>query len=276
MILTFFLIIFLCMIIYFLCKNFYKNFSTSNRNIYMYWEGKEYKLIKILRELIILHSKKGKGYNIHLINKENLHNYVEHLPSCFDKMLLAHQADFVRVYVIKMNGGIWLDSDTLVIDKLDSLFELIEKKDGFLIKENNSILCNGIFGSKKNTQFMNKWYSEIIKIINHKNEHLDWTELGNILISKIIEQNPEYLSNYKIFNGLDTMYPVNWNECVMEFIEKPYDNYLNLIRKYQPLVVLVNSVYKHDMIESKSEDEIYNMKLPLNYFINKSLQNSKN
>lgn len=242
----------------------------------MYWEGKEYKLIKILRELIILHSKKGKGYNIHLINKENIHNYVEHLPRCFDKMILAHQADFVRVYVIKMNGGIWLDSDTLVIDKLDSLFELIEKKDGFLIKENNSILSNGIFGSKKNTQFMNQWYSDIIKIINHKNENLAWTELGNFLINKILEQNPEYLSNYKIFNGLDTMYPVNWDKCVMEFIDKPYDNYLNLIREYQPLVVLVNLVYKHDMIESKSEAEIYNMKLPLNYFINKSLQNSKN
>ena len=242
----------------------------------MYWEGKEYKLIKILRELIILHSKNGNGYNIHLINKQNRHNYVEHVPKCFDKMKLAHQTDFIRVYVIKMYGDIWLDIDTLVMDKLDSLFELIEKKDGFLIKENNSILWNGIFGRKKNTLFMNLWYSEIIKIINDKNEHFAWTELGNLLITKIFKQNPEYLSNYKIFNGLDTMYPVNWDNCVTEFIDNPYDNYLNLIRNYQPLVVLVNSVYKHDIFESKSDSEIYNMKLPLNYFINKSLQNNKN
>ena len=57
----------------------------------------------------------------------------------------AHQADFVRVNVICDYGGIWLDSDTLVLDSLDSLFDIIDNKDGFLIKENNKILWNGIF-----------------------------------------------------------------------------------------------------------------------------------
>jgi hypothetical protein len=239
----------------------------------MYWEGKEYKLIQILRELIILHSKNGKGYNIHLINNQNLNKYVDKLPKCFDKMKLAHKADYIRVFVIKKRGGIWLDSDTLVLDRLDSLFELIEKKDGFLIKENNKILWNGIFGSKKNTIFMNKWYSDIIKILDEKNENIDWADLGCTTMDRIYNENPQYLSNYKIFNGLDTMYPVNWNLCVEELINKPYNNYLNLIRKYQPLLVLVNSVYKHEIFESKSKLEIYNMKLTLNYFINKSIQN---
>jgi mannosyltransferase OCH1-like enzyme len=84
----------------------------------------------------------------------------------------AHQADFVRVNVICEYGGIWLDSDTLVLDSLDSLFDLVEIKNGFFIKENNNILCNGVFGSKPNTELMIKWRNEI-------NNELNYTK-GNI------------------------------------------------------------------------------------------------
>jgi hypothetical protein len=74
-------------------------------------------------------------------------------------------------------------------------------------------------------------------------------------------------------NGLDTVYPVNWNNCVSEFIEKPYENYKNIIRSYQPFVVLVNSVYRK--LENKTEEEIKQANMPLNYFLNKSIENNK-
>ena len=48
-------------------------------------------------------------------------------------------------------------------------------------------------------------------------------------------------------------------------------NYKNIIRKSQPLIVLTNKVYKK--LEKKSLDEILRGNLPLNYFINRSLQN---
>ena len=78
---------------------------------------------------------------------------------------------------------------------------------------------------------------------------------------------------YNIFNGLDNVYPVNWNNCVIEFLDKPYDNYKNIIRDYQPLIVLVNSVYKK--LDDMSEKEILDGNMPLNYFINKSFENVK-
>ena len=40
------------------------------------------------------------------------------------------------------------------------------------------------------------------------------------------------------------MYPVNWNKCLEEYIYKPYSNNLNIVKYFQPLIVLVNSVYK--------------------------------
>jgi len=64
------------------------------------------------------------------------------------------------------------------------------------------------------------------------------------------------------------MYPVNWNEAHL-FFEGSYEK---ILRNYQPLIILVNSVYKK--FNDKSRREILSQKYPLNYFINKSLKNN--
>lgn len=242
-------------------------------NLFLYWIGKEYKLVKILRNLIYLHSTNGKGYKVHLINHENIKNYLDDIPEYFYDLCPAHQADYVRVCVVLKYGGIWMDSDTLVINNLDELFNLINDTttNGFFIKENNSILFNGVFGSKANTELLIHWENKMKQILNQKKEKIGWTEIGNHLLQQLYNSNHKLYDGYKIFNGLNTLYPANWNVCVDQYIKKPYDNYKKLVREFQPLIILVNSVYRE--LENRSEKEILEGNLPLNYFINKSLEN---
>lgn len=242
----------------------------TENNVFLYWVGHEYKLIKILRNIIYLHSTNGVGYKVNLITQSNINEYIEELPEYFNELCPANQADYIRVIVICKFGGIWLDSDTLVMESLDSLFKLVNDKNGFFIKENNTILWNGVFGSKKNTPLMLEWKQRMLNILE-KNVKIHWTEIGNSLLQSIYNQNSDFYDGYEIFNGCDNMYPVNWNLCVNEFLDKPYENYKKIIREYQPLVVLVNSVYKK--IEDKKIEEILNRKTPLQFFLEKSYQN---
>ena len=239
----------------------------ETRNVYLYWVNKEYKLISILRNLIYLHSTNGIGYKVHLITDKNITEYIQDIPSYFSNLCPAHQADFVRVNVICDYGGIWLDSDTLVLDSLDSLFDFIETKNGFFIKENNTILWNGVFGSKPNTALMIEWKKQSRILLDKHSGKIGWCDIGNNMLQGI---NADLYSNYKIFNGLDNLYPVNWNNCVSEFILLPYSNYKTIIREYQPLIALVNPVYK-----TLEDEEIFHSNIPLNYFINKSFENMK-
>jgi len=243
----------------------------ETRNIFLYWVGHDYKLITILRNLIHLHSTSGKGYNVILITDENIGHYVKDIPDYFTNLCPAHQADFVRVNVICDYGGIWLDSDIIVVDSLDSLFDFIETKNGFFIKESNYLLCNGIFGSRPNTTLMIEWKKQMRSLLDIKSGKIEWSDIGSNMLQDIYNKNFDFYDNYKIFSGLDNLYPVNWYDCVTEFIDKPYDNYKNIIREYQPLLVLVNSVYKK--LEDKTEKEILEGNIPLNYFINKSFEN---
>lgn len=246
----------------------------ETRNVYIYWIGQEYKLISILRKLIYSHSTNGIGYKVHLITDKNINEYVENIPYYFSSLCPAHQADFVRVNVICKYGGIWLDSDTLVLNSLDSLFDYIESKDGFFIKQNNDMLSNGIFGSRANTPLMIEWKKQMRNLLDIKLGRIGWCDIGNYMLENMHKKMPSLYANYNIFNGLDNLYPVNWDNCVAEFIDKPYDNYKRIIREYQPLIVLVNSVYKK--IESKTEKEILEGNMPINYFINKSFENIPN
>ena len=247
--------------------------TSERRNLFLYWIGHEYKLISILRKLIYLHSTNGVGYNVVLITHENIQDYIDTIPSYFYNLCAAHQADYVRVHVVCDYGGIWLDSDTLVLDSLDSLFDIIDNKDGFLITEGYNGLCNGIFGSKKETSFMKLWKKKLQTTLDVTNGNIGWTDIGNSLIMSMFNSYPSLFENYKIFIGLNSLYPVSWENCDSEFITKPYDNYKNIIRDFQPLVVLVQSVYK--ALEKKTINEILNGTLPLNYFINKSFNNLK-
>ena len=245
----------------------------NTRNIYLYWTGNENTLISILRNLIYLHSTNGKGYHVHLITDKNINDYIQYIPAYFHNLSPIHQSEFVRVNVICDYGGIWLDSETLVINTLDPLFELIENKDGFFIRENNDRIINGIFGSKRLTPLMIEWKRRMVEYLELKqNSIIELNEIGNLILQYFSDSNIELYDNYEIFNGLDNLFPVNWDCCVSEYIDKPFDNYKNIMRNFQPLI-LVNNLYK--TLESKTEKEILDGNMPLNFFINKSFENMK-
>lgn len=241
----------------------------NERNVFIYWVGKTYALIELFRKIMIFHSNKGMNYRLHILNENNLNEYVPELPSGFHQLHPAYQADYVRVAVVERFGGLWLDSDTLVMSNLSLLFKVLESHQGFFIRENNQHLCNGVFGSRAGTPLMAQWRNEIYQRIEQNPNPILWSELGNIWLQKTFEKTT-LLNDYQIYEGLDTMYPVNWHQCVDEFLKAPYSNYNNLVRPFQPLLILVHTVYKK--LQNHSITDILASDYPLNYFIKQSLQ----
>jgi len=267
----------LVMVLFTLIVCFFKPYKKARRSdvkckrrVYLYWVGKEYKLISILRNLIYLHSNSGTGYDVHLITKETIDVYVKKIPQYFDRLNPAHQADFVRTSVLCDHGGIWLDSDTLVVSSLDSLFDLLDTHQGFFIKERNDI-CNGVFGSRQGTSLMTEWKRRMLHLLDEKQETIGWTDIGNAMLTRMIHEKQYFFSNYKIFDGTNNLYPILWDQCVEEYIEKPYENYKTILRDYQPLLCLANSVYRK--LEEKTVNDILQDQIPLQFFLRKSFDN---
>jgi len=69
---------------------------------------------------------------------------------------VAHQADVVRMRILKDDGGIYLDMDTITVKSFDDLLHYpcvigIEGK-------RESGLCNAVIMAQPGNRFMNEWY----------------------------------------------------------------------------------------------------------------------
>lgn len=237
-----------------------------NREVFLYWTGPKYSLIHVLHDVIKVQATK-QDFKATFLDDTNLHEYIniQELPDCFNKLKPAHKADVIRVFVLEKYGGIWVDSDTIVTPDFNTLFE--EK--GFFVLENNTVLWNGVFGTQAHSSLMVEWKRRIENTLKRRKEKIGWTQLGNTMLENIKDNKPSLFDDYTILQGLDTVYPVNWDKAPEEFLHHDYTHYTNLTRNYQPFVVLVNSVYKE--LQDKSYQEILKLRVPLVYFLFNSL-----
>lgn len=242
-------------------------------NIFLYWQGRDYILLKILRDLIKLHL--SQNFKIHYITPQNLTEYVSIPKIIFDINEPALIADYIRVKLIQKYGGIWLDADTLVMNDFKELIDMLTDKNGFfIIQDRENIIINGVFASKKETPLMNRWSIEIDKLVNKNVSKIKWADMGNLLLDRLYKTEPELYNNYLILEGKDNVYPINWRHCEKHFINRPYRNFKVIKRDFQPFIILVNSVYK-----SLSNESFYTLlscnKYPLTYFLKQSFENLK-
>lgn len=231
--------------------------------VFMYWIGKEYKLLNVLKERIYTYSKRGKGYEVVFLTKENLKEYVK-VPAYFYRLQPAHQADYVRVNVLCDFGGIWLDSDTIVVDTLDSMFKMIEDGNGFFIQNSFGNIINSVFGTKPNTDLMLYWKEMVQTILDQKETHITWIEIGAKILTEFYE-TPSVYEGYTLLDGPSSVCPVPWDKCVQEFLEMPYENYKTIVRPNQPFLILFQNTYK--VMETMSEEEVRNGNRPIHYFL---------
>jgi hypothetical protein len=239
-------------------------------NVFTYWQGPMPSLVQILIELMHLHSRDGKNYRFTCLDGAAF--LAEHYdaPDCFEALSLNHQSDIVRVYSIFKHGGIWLDADTLVMDSMRQLTDIVSTR-CFFVTEGYQSICAGVFGAPARNPFMAQWKAYQIKLLKELGPNLPWTSLGNQFLTDTFNLDRALYGDSIVYNGPATMYPVMWDKCVEAFLKKPFPNFKLIQRSHQPLIVLVNSVYRE--LDMFSRQDIINANYPLNFFITQSLKN---
>jgi hypothetical protein len=242
--------------------------SGHPRDLYIFWEGKEPKLIRLLRFLMYKHSDNGNHYRIHWLNNSNLDQYLPVVHPRFPELVLAHQADYIRVNVLYERGGVWMDSDTLVMDNLSSVFRMMDESLGFLVQEGR-FLWNGVFGTRAKTQMMFQWKEEIVKRLDRGplSGDIGWTDLGIMILKEL--RRSGLTKGYKLLGGGD-VYPVKAKHCLISYM---YRNWSDGIRRpWQPFLVLVGEVYRAAENWTMA-DLLQGSNASLPFFLRQSIQN---
>lgn len=250
-----------------------------NMSIITYWEGPKPLLIRVLHQLMELHCSFNSGDKkitpFHCITKDEfLANKSGAYSDYFSNLSEAAQADIARVEHIYENGGIWLDSDTLVMTQLQALIDLLTSKNGFFVTslgKRGTKLCNGVFGSRGQTKLLEEWQDMIDCYITRK-EQPAHGDFGFRCLGRLIAHQKEYFDDYIIFDGQKTMFPVAWFESEKIFLKGSSNPSPKIEREFQPLIILVNKVYSnYNQLPDKPGEGC-----TLDYYIQQSLMNSIN
>ena len=67
----------------------------------------------------------------------------------------AHQSDIIRMNILKSSGGIYLDTDVLVLRSFDGLRNF----DMTMGLQTSNKICNGVILANPNSRFLTEWYS---------------------------------------------------------------------------------------------------------------------
>jgi len=78
-----------------------------NDKVYTFWEGKMPDYLKLCLDTW--------HFDYVILNYDNLKNYTDAVPEKLKQLSLPKIADYVRVHVLRDNGGCWLDTDTILL-----------------------------------------------------------------------------------------------------------------------------------------------------------------
>lgn len=239
----------------------------KNKNIFLYWDDKENTktpdYILMCRDTILKNC--GDGINVILVNKNNLSNYLDNIPENLFKLKeIAHIADYVRVALLVKYGGIWLDSDCILLKDLNFIFEILKEKEfvGYSWEKNQPSL--GFMASQPNCCLLKNHLENITNKINSsKTLQFNWAGLGYDSLWPLALEHKDnmYLFDNKYFS------PIHWSSSVRDFLR----NDLEEVTKESYCVMLFNKMFSNSNINTMTRKEILSQENLLSNLFNKAL-----
>lgn len=183
----------------------------SDKVIWQYWEtrGHKPKFIDGLHEI----AKRSCGFTIELVTPQTVHDYLPDLPSRVMEIgELAHKADMIRARLVHHYGGMWLDSDAIVMSDLSEIMAWTDRFD-FVGFNNNGQLENAptqmrinCFAAPKQSAVMAEWVAAQDEKLATKTV-FDWTEIGSDLLHPICLRHKDRVKTLPF----ERICPVPWD-----------------------------------------------------------------
>ncbi|KAJ3208391.1 hypothetical protein HDU67_006775 [Dinochytrium kinnereticum] len=163
-----------------------------------------------IQECIYGWKRFNPDYEITVITEDNLSDYIRMpVPYSFQDAYVSFKADWVRLAVLREQGGIWLDASIIVTDSLDWIQEKAanHKKDSFAFHLDfytqdyqYPVLEPWLIATAPNGRFISSWFSEFNIAMSNFEMSDDYLDHLNFLYgekgySQILQGNtmPEYL-----------------------------------------------------------------------------------
>lgn len=179
------------------------NIKEMPRKIWTFWDSEE--IPKMIKYCITTWRVHNKNYEVTLLSSKNIKNY---LPD-FDLSTFRHAdspariSDCIRLNILAVHGGIWIDASMICNKSLHWVEDAIKDKefvgyyiDSFTSDPNYPVIESWFFACIPNSGFVKKWRDTFMKMNSFENveEYVHYLVISGVDTQKIGKNMQNYLA----------------------------------------------------------------------------------
>jgi Capsular polysaccharide synthesis protein len=221
----------------------------DQNRIWLYWENRPGSEMPAYIDLAIQTVKAHAGsYEMTLLNEKTIGDYIQ-LPNHFRRIKqLAHKADYIRAQLLHLYGGIWLDSDIIVLRNLETAVQPYIKDYDFVgYGREYGKPSIGFMACRRQCRLMQLWAERVERVVNQRNSmgqrrsNFRWTEMSFDILWPIASGYayqhheremfaPVFWSDWQLFASADVQLDqvighnpfavMLYNQCMFDVYEK--------------------------------------------------------
>jgi mannosyltransferase OCH1-like enzyme len=166
--------------------------------VWMYWEGARPRWIAECHKTTFAHLGKG----VRLLSPESFDKlWKSDRDIELERLIVPHRADFIRVYLLAQYGGLWIDSDCIIMRPLQPLFMSCLNEGPIGYRDRHGRIANNFIAARQGCRVLTELHNLNCKRIRAEIP-LNWSDLGSAPLTQLIDNSS-----------------LPWNQVAYEFIE---------------------------------------------------------
>ena len=172
--------------------------------VWMYWEGPCPEWIKQCQRTVFRHAP-----DVRLLSPQDFDKLRDADRDIDLKRLhVAQRADYIRAYLLARYGGLWIDSDCIVMQSLQPVLDLLNEYDFLAHRERTAGLwANDFMGAARDSKVAASLYQRICSILRPRHP-VGWTALGCVAVTETLRASKASWFEIKS----ERIQPVCWSD----------------------------------------------------------------
>ena len=170
--------------------------------VWLYWEGDLPAWIGECRKTILAHTA-----NVHLLTPESFNELRDiDLDIKLENLCIAHRADFIRAFLLYKCGGLWVDSDCIVLKRLQPLLDTLNFYEFIGYRERSGEVTNNFMGASLNSSIAKDYYNKVCEILRC-GQTIEWLTLGSKALTAVLNESHAPWCELKV----EEIQPICWS-----------------------------------------------------------------
>lgn len=157
----------------------------ASNTIWLYWEGHMPDYLSLCCKTVFAHND-----NVVLLDRASFDPLFEHdRDITIDVLALNHKSDFIRAYLLKHYGGLYIDVDCVVMRNLSPVLEKAIEFGFASYREPQGYMSCNFMASLADGEVITDHYNAVCATLR-SGQHLDWLDIASVPMEKAIASHP--------------------------------------------------------------------------------------